>query len=229
MTQTLTEFKFPAVPNSKEASKLAVPVIDQARALTIADEDGYLASWALIERHDAALKKIGEMFDPFVNALFGLHKMAITLRAQFINPIMASKTALLGQRAKWRREQEEAAQKQRDRDAEILQKQQAKDLQKEAKREEKRGNVETAAVLREQAATLPPPVIPIAPAVPKQAGSVVKPSWKFAIDNEAIVPVEYRTVDESKIRKVVNALGSAANIPGVRVWQETSEFSRSVR
>jgi hypothetical protein len=58
---------------------------------------------------------------------------------------------------------------------------------------------------------------------------VLKTSWKFAVDNPAIVPHEYFTLDEAKIRKVVNALGDKANIPGVRVWPETAEHSRTVR
>lgn len=225
----LAEFKLPTIPNQKEASKLAVPVIDNANALKIKDDDSFIASWALIERHDVALKKVGEMFDPFVDALHKLHKMAVAMRAQFLNPIEASKRALFEKRAVYRKEQERLAQEERDRQAEILRKAQAKDLTKEAKREEKAGNTEVATVLREQAATLPAPVIPVAPAVPKQSGSVVKPVWKFAVENEALVPAEYRVVDESKIRKVVNALGSAANIPGVKVWQETTEHSRAVR
>lgn len=229
MTETLAQFKLPSVPNQKEATKLAVPVIDNANTLKIKDDDSFIASWALIERHDVALKKIGEMFDPFVDALHKLHKMAVSMRAQFLDPVLASKRALLDKRGAYRREQDRLAQEKRDRDAEILRKQQAKELKQEAKREEKAGNVEAATVLREQAATLPPPVMPVAPAVPKQAGSVVKPVWKFAVENEALVPIEYRTVDESKIRKVVNALGSAANIPGVKVWQEMTEFSRTAR
>lgn len=229
MTDTLTQFKLPAIPNQREAAKLGSSVIDNARSLKIKDDDSFVASWALIERHDTVLKKIHEMFDPFVDGLHKLHKMAVSMRNQFLEPIVGSKEMLLHERGVYRREQERKAQEKRDHDAEVLRKQQAKELKQEAKREEKAGNTEAATVLREQAATLPPPVMPVAAAVPKQAGSVVKPVWKFAIENEALVPAEYRVVDESKIRKVVNALGSAANIPGVKVWQETTEHSRAVR
>ena len=76
---------------------------------------------------------------------------------------------------------------------------------------------------------MPAPIVPVAQATPKQAGSVLKASWKFAIENPTIVPQEYFTLDEAKVRRVVNALGDKANIPGVRVWQETAEHSRAVR
>lgn len=239
MTQAVAEFKLPAIPNSKEASKLATPVIDQAHELKIADEDGYLASWALIERHDVALKKIGDMFDPFVETLHKLHKMAISMRAQFLDPIVASKQALLAKRNVYRQEQEKLAQQERDRNAEILRRQQQKDLQREAKKEEKAGNVEVATVLREQAATLPAPVIPVAPAAPRQAGSVIKPVWKFSVEDYAKVPDAFRLLDptkktereliDSKINAVVSKLGNAMPIEGVTIWKETAEHSRAVR
>jgi hypothetical protein len=235
----LAEFKLPAVPNQKEATKLAVPLIDNARELKITDEDGYLASWALIERHDAAIKKIREMFDPFVDALHKLHKMAVGLRSQFLDPVLASKNALLGKRGIYRQEQERIAQKKRDADAEILRKAQQKDLQKEAKQLEKVGNVEAAAVVREQAAALPAPVMPVVPAVQKQAGSVEKEVWKFAVDDYALVPDAFRLLDptkktereliDSKINAVVSKLGDKMPIAGVRIWPVKVEHSRAVR
>jgi len=223
------QFVLPSAPDQRQAALLVKSLTKQSEGYVITDEDGFIASWALIERHDAAITKIGEWFNPFVDGLHKLHKMAIGLRAQFLDPIVNSKRALLGERAKYRTEQERAKKEKADRDAEILRKAQAKELEKEAKKIEKSGDVETASVLREQAATLPAPIVPIAPAVSKQAGSVLKASWKFAVDNEAIVPHEYFTLDESKIRRVVNALGDKANISGVRIWQETAEHSRTSR
>ena len=223
------QFVLPSAPDQKQAAILVKSLTKQSEGYIIKDEDGFVASWALIERHDAAISKIGEWFNPFVDGLYKLHKMAIALRAQFLDPIVASKKTLLAERMKYHNEQARKKQEEADRAAELLKKQQAKDLEKEAKKLEKSGDVETATVLREQATELPLPVVPVAPAVPKQEGSVVKKSWKFAITNEALVPIEYRTVDESKVRKVVNALGDRANIPGVRVWQETAEHSRAVR
>jgi hypothetical protein len=229
-TQTVTPpFKIPVVPNQKEADKLVKPLVAQSADLVIKDEDGYLASWALVERHDTVIAKIGEMFDPFVDGLHKLHKMAIWLRAEFLDPVVDSKKRLLGIRKDYRTKQERIAQEKRDRDAEILRKAQAKDLVKEAKQYEKAGDTETAEVLREQAQTMPAPIIPVMPATAKQEGSVLKKSWKFVVENEAIVPHEYFTLDPAKVRKVVNALGDKANIPGVRIWQEEDEHSRAVR
>lgn len=233
------EFKLPAVPNVKEATKLAAPIIDQARELKISDDDSYIASWALIERHDAAIAKVGEWFDPFVTGLYQLHKMAVGLRDQFLDPLLASKNRLLAERKRHRIAQEAAAQKKRDADAEILRKQQAADLLKEAKKIERTGDIETATVLREQAATLPAPIMPVAPVVPKQTGSVEKTRWIATVKDYDLVPIEYKTLDhtkkteraliDSKIQGVVAKLGNQIKIVGVEILQDSSEHSRAVR
>lgn len=224
-----TQFALPAQPDQRQATTLVKNLTAQSADLKIRDEDDFIASWSLIERHDQAIAKIGEWFDPFVKGLHEMHKMAIALRDQFLKPVVASKDRLLGERKNYRIEQERKARIAADRKAEELRKLQAKELTQEAKKLERAGDVETATVLREQAKTMPAPAVPVAAAVTKQAGSVLKASWKFAVENEAIVPHEYFTLDESKIRRVVNALGDKANIPGVTVWQETDEHSRAVR
>lgn len=239
-TQTVTpKFQIPVVPNQKEADKLVRPLVAQSADLVIKDEDGYLASWALIERHDAAIAKIGQMFDPFVDGLHKLHKMSIWLRAEFLNPVIDSKKRLLGIRKEYRTKQERIAQEKRDRDAEILRKAQANDLVKEAKQLEKSGETEAAAVLREQAKTMPAPVIPVAPAVPKQAGSVQKIRWIATVTDYELVPIEYKTLDhtkktereliDSKIQGVVDKLANLIKIPGVDITKDESEHSRAVR
>jgi hypothetical protein len=223
------QFILPAAPDQKQAVILVKSLTKQSENYAITDEDSFIASWSLIERHDDAIARIGEWFNPFVEGLYKLHKMAIALRGQFLDPIVASKKFLLGERMKYHNLQARKKQEEADRAAEILRKQNVKDLEKEAKKQEKLGDTETAAVLREQAKTLPAPVVPVAAPTPKQEGSVIKKSWKFSIENEKLVPHEYFTLDEAKVRRVVNALGDKANIPGVRVWQHVDEHSRTMR
>jgi hypothetical protein len=222
---TTPNFALPSLPDQKAASalvkKLQLPI-------DIKDEDEFIASWAIVQRHDEVIAKIGEMFDPFVDGLHKLHKMAVGLRATFLDPVIHSKKMWLSRRLTYSQVKEAAAKRLRDEQAEIIRKQQEKDLLKDAKKLEKQGEPEAAAVLREQAANVPTPNIPIAPAVPKQAGSVIKTSWKFAIENPDEVPREFCDPNPTKVRKVVEALGDKCKIPGVRVWQETSEHSRAV-
>lgn len=223
------DFNVPAIPDQKKADALVKRLQIAPAIVVIEDEDTFLASWPTIQRHDEALAKIGEMFDPFVNGLHKMHLMACNLRAQFLDPVAASKKAWLRGRMAYTERKELAAKLKRDADAELLRKAQAKELEKDAKKLEKRGDVESAAVLREQAANVPTPSLPIRPATPKQEGSVVTGRWKYEIENPDEVPREFCDPTPSKINKVVTALGDKIKIPGVRVWYEKSESSRGVK
>ncbi len=244
---TITKFELPTIPDQQKADKLIKPLLSQALGFKIKDEDDYLASGVLIERHDAVIKQLTDGdeekkfigFKAFVAGLHGMHKMALALMNQFVGPLERSKDSLLDERQRYRDEQARLNQEKADRDAEILRKQQAKELMQEAKKHEKVGDVETATVLREQAKTMPAPVVPVAAAAPKQSGFVERPVWEMTVTNYELVPIEYKTLDytkkgereliDSKIRAVTSKLGNAIKIPGVEVRSTTSEHSRAVR
>ena len=63
---------------------------------------------------------------------------------------------------------------------------------------------------------------PVASAAPKVRGVVTKKVWKFEIVDKTKVPDQYKTIDEKKIRGVVNALKEGTDIPGVRVYWENA-------
>lgn len=63
----------------------------------------------------------------------------------------------------------------------------------------------------------------------KIAGVSGRQEWDFEITDAAKIPREYLMIDETKIRRVVKALGSEANIPGVRAFQKTVMSVRAKR
>jgi len=106
---------------------------------------------------------------------------------------------------------EEEARKERERLAKLAEKQ--IDSGKVEKAEETIAKMENVA----------PVVTPIImPQIQKQKGESTRKNWKFEIIDEKQIPREYLLVDETKIRKVVQALKGDTNIPGVRVYSEKS-------
>jgi hypothetical protein len=99
-------------------------------------------------------------------------------------------------------------------------------LQKLAERAAGKGDHMKAERLETQAATVVPPRI--VSAAPKVAGQSVRATYKFEIENPALLPREYLCADEKKIRAYVNAMRAEARIPGVRIYQDTSIVSRGV-
>lgn len=221
-------FKLPPVPNQAALQKQMKPLLDQSVPFEIKSEDHFVAAWALIERHDVALKRVHELFDPFVSAADKLHKMAVDLRKQFLTPLENSKKALLGRRMIYRQKQEAKALYDAAKARELLEKEQKKELLTEAKKAEKKGDTEIADLFRQQAETVKVPELPPAPAVPEQAGSVLRKRWLFEITDPDAVPRNLCDPTPSRIRKVVEALGDKHGIPGVRVWPDKSEHSRKV-
>lgn len=142
------------------------------------------------------------------------------------------------------RKAEEAAQKERDRLAKIAAEAEAKAraeqdrLRREAESAAAAGRAAEAAKLAAQAAKVEEkaavraevmeqrtaavvaPVIHREP--PKVTGVSAREVWKFEVTDATAVPREYMVPDETKIRKVVNALKGDTQIAGVKVWAEKS-------
>jgi len=116
-------------------------------------------------------------------------------------------------------EQEEAARVRREREQERLHQER---LASEAEQRERTARAE---ILEQRADDKT--AAPLAPATPKVKGLTGKKVWKFEIVDVASVPDMYKTVDEKKIRGIVNALKDTADIPGVRIWSETALASRA--
>lgn len=221
------KFQLPQLPDARVADKLAKSVT-VGYDITIENEDDFRASWPVIQRHDEVIDKLSRMFNPFVDGLYKLHKMAVQLRNTFIEPVMESKKRWLTERVRFSNKKEAEAREHRRLESERLQKEQAKNLLADAKKIEKAGDKELAAELRSQAQNVPLPSLPITPATPKQAGSVVTKRWCFEIVNPDEVPRDLCDPTPSRIRKRIES-GSKEDIPGVVKWQETSESSRAVR
>jgi hypothetical protein len=62
---------------------------------------------------------------------------------------------------------------------------------------------------------------------PKVAGVSVPLVWDHEIVNPKLVPCDYHDINETRIRKVVQAMQGNTNIPGVRVFQKKRISSTS--
>ena len=72
------------------------------------------------------------------------------------------------------------------------------------------------------------PAAPVVEAVaPKVKGVHTRRSWQFRIVDAAAIPREYLAVDETKIGKVVRALGAETAIAGIEVFEASSYVART--
>lgn len=221
-------WKIPEIPAEKALSKETTPLLGQANSLVIKSEDHFIASWAVVQQIDAAIMRVEAAFDPFVAGLYKLHKLAIKMRDSFVDPLYAAKQRLMTLRRAYREEQEEIKRKADEAAAEAIRKAQQKELERAAKSAEKQGQPEVAMALREEKASVRLTYFNPTPAVPKQEGSVIRERWVFEIIDPAAVEREYCSPDPKLIRPVVERLGPAAKISGIKIELEKSESSRTV-
>lgn len=83
---------------------------------------------------------------------------------------------------------------------------------------------ERAEVLEDRANAVVAPVVQME--APKVSGMSARQVFKFRIDDPALVQRQFCSPDESKIRKVVNALGKEADIAGVTIWADEQLSTR---
>jgi hypothetical protein len=115
------------------------------------------------------------------------------------------------EQARLQAEAEEAARKERERLAKLAERQIDKGQEEKAE--------ETIKKIEQVQAFVPV----VTPQIVKQKGESSRKVMKFEVTDIKSLPDEYKLADETKIRKVVNALKMDTSIPGVRVWEEDQQ------
>lgn len=103
----------------------------------------------------------------------------------------------------------------------------AKKLEAKADKQEAKGNETKADDLRAQAQQVGSIVPVILSSAPKLAGVAMIDVWNFEITDELAIDRKFLMIDESKIRKTVNALKGDFQEKGIRVW--SSKAPRGTR
>lgn len=188
-----------------------------AKAIKIATADDYVQAGEYLKRCKGALKQIEDarvrITKPINESLREVNAQARESSQPWTQAESLIKNAMLVYQSDQERLQRE---EQRKRD-EAARKEREK-LEAQAAKAAAAGKVDRAAQLEERAATVVAPVV--TREVPKVAGQSTREVWLFEIEDPAKVPREYLAIDESKIRKVVNALKGETVIAGVRIYSE---------
>lgn len=122
-------------------------------------------------------------------------------------------------RAKQRKEQEE-----RERKAKEANEKKKAAMLRKAEKAEKKGEVEKAEQLRDDADVLAPEISP-APIVstPKVSTRIV---WRAKVINRAMVPDEYKIIDQSKLEGIARVFKGEKKVPGVEFYTEEQVIAR---
>lgn len=213
-----------------QAMKNEVQTLDgQVRAIQIASQADYESAGAFGVSVQTAIKKIEETFEKPVRTAKAAYDAAREVRDNLLRPLEAAKGALKAKMQDWNAEQRR-----------IAAAAEAKRIADQRKAEEDRrlelaANAETAGFSQaaEEILAAPVAVAPVAPAfeAPKAKGTVSKVDYDFRIVDPSAINRAFLVPDESKIRKLVKALGAdaVAQVGGIQVFEKDNVSFRKER
>ena len=207
-----------------EVTTLALSVPEQAKQISIKTMDDYVRAGEIMLTIKAIRKKITETFKPIKQKMDAAKQEVLDQERAADAPLKEAEALLSPQIIAWNREQERIRQEEERRLQEEARKQEEERRLQEAILAEQHGQKEEAEAIMETPVQVAPVVVP--KSVPKVSGMSIRDNWKFKITNEKLIPREYLKVDEVKIGQVVRALKSAANIPGIEVYNEGTVSGR---
>lgn len=202
--------------DTEQVEQQGLVLVSQAEEIAVRDASTFQQAGLFLRNIAGYLKKVGEVFDPIVEAAHRAHKVAVDQRKKMLEPAQAAEKIVKGEMAKWdTAERARVAEEQREAEAERRRLEDEERL-KNAARLEAAGKTAQAEAALTAPVTVPvftPPV----QAVQKVEGVSFRDNWTFTVTDPGLVPREYLMLDEQKIRGVVRALKGEAKIPGVEV------------
>jgi hypothetical protein len=200
------------------ASKQALTVYDQAKAITVKDNDTMTQADDLIKSMRLVRKEIGLAFDPIIAKAFAAHKEAKAQKDRAELPLIQAEEFLKPQIKSYLAEQERIR---IEKENELrLQAQKAEEERRivEAAQLEAEGHKEEAEAVLEKPAPIVMPTVE--KTTPKADMRLYRKVWKFRVISEAEIPREYLKVDDVKIGGVVRAMKGKTSIKGIQVYEE---------
>lgn len=206
-----------ARPDVREVTDAAQAIVSIAGSYTVTSPEQYVAAGADLTRIAGAQKKLEAVRQAITRPMDAAKKAVLDFfrdpEAKLETAKNTIKRAMIAYDEQQRRIREEEQRK-----ADERARKERERLEAQAQKAVDSGKIEKAEQLQTRAAAVVAPIISTAP--PKVAGVSMREVWKFEVTDASAVPREYCSVDEMKIRKVVQALKGDAKIPGVRIYPD---------
>ncbi len=227
-TEAITEPIHIVEADEEQVIQQALEVIEQARAITIANDEDYEAAGVfLLESVKAVRREINETFDPVVKAAHHAHKEAVAAKRKLTDPLdIAERVVKAAMGTYYQAQQAQIRKAEQQRLNAAREEAEARQLE-EAVALEDGGHTEAAAAVLEQ------PVAPVVtapvPKAPKAAGTSVQMVTKFRIIDAAQIDRKFLMPDEKKIRQIVSSFGAdaAEMVGGIEVYEQPSVSARA--
>lgn len=209
-----------AMIQKKEIEAEIKPVVREATALVISDQQSRDSAMLFLKNVKTMQKRVTDFFTPIKQAARAAWQKTVDGENELLKPLQDAeahvKTKVIGfDREVERRRIEEQRRLQAIAD-------------EEARRERERLEKQAAKIktpeLREErlaaAAAVVAPVVEMAPVIEKQGGEATKKVWKARVLDAAKVPREWMIVDEKALNAFARATKGAKSVEGVQFYAE---------
>lgn len=204
-------------PEVRELTVEAGQLVALAGGYAVANPEQYVQAGDALKRVKGAKDRLEKLRKSFTQPLDQAKKAIMDFfRApsdQLDQAESRIKRAMIGYS-----EEQERIRREEQRKADEKAERERQKLARQAEEARLAGKTERAETLDLRQAAVVAPIVQRE--APKVAGTALREVWKFDITNEMDIPRGFLIVDESKIRKVVQAMKGDTNIPGVRVYSE---------
>lgn len=174
-------------------------------------------------------KEIKETFRPIKEKAKATLKEATAQEKRFLAPLEEPEEYLreevknyLDKQERIRKEAEEKAQKEKEEAEKKLKELEDEKLKAALEAEERGDKDEAERILNETPEKSSQILTPAPIRKPQTEGIHTRTNWKFEVVDISKVPREYMMADNRKINLTVQALKEETQIPGIRVWPESS-------
>lgn len=192
-------------------------LLQRAQDLIIATAADYKVACDLVKGIAELKKMIGDDFKDSKSAAHKAWKTICDQEKKHLDAIAEPDRLLRNKISEYTTEQERVRRQQEEIERQKAQKVAEETRLQEAIKAERQGRTTEEVNQILDKPVMPAPVVVPKAMVPKVEGVSMVDTWEFEIADVNLIPREYLSVDESKIRKVVGALKGQTNIPGVIV------------
>jgi hypothetical protein len=197
----------------------------QASDIIIHDEKTLKAGNDFLLAIKAMRKKIAETFNPIIDKAHKAHKEAVAKKKEIEEPLIRAENEVKLRIASYVKKIEEERREAERKAAEEEQKRLEAQIHAEelARELEERGHDREAKEVRDRVPEFKAPVLPKTPTLNNVQ---VKWFYKWEVEDINKVPRQFLIVDRAKVTAYVNAHKEQTNIPGIRVFKESSVAAR---
>lgn len=219
-----------AVITDPQLETEALSTVERATALVVSNNETRERAADLGRLIAGLAKGVKEWFEPMKRQAAETHRSICAKENESLGPLETAKRYLSSQIGSYDQAQERLRRQEEARQQEEVRQQAIADATRlsqetalnDAIALEAEGDTKgAAAVLANpvpQQVYVPAVVIPRS--VPKAEGVSSAVQWKFRITNAALVPDEYKLINEKQIGQIVRAMKDKTNIPGVEAYPE---------